>query len=285
MPSIPSFIDIEILVNKAIYELFENPSNKVNFPIYIDMTQLDHLKQDVELFTTPRDNFHFRDNMSCEEFQEQIMICYRRVFTGLCTQLLKYANEDNIISGKQPSPVGAAIVLIAIEATEKPSVEEWKSNHKRASEIIGKKFQVDSHLVMNDRYKEMIDLIHHKVVDLPWSHLAKENKARSYLYVVDLMQFHEWILNSRGKGKRKQRKVINNNDTNDTNIELDGTTNSNSVELVRHDQTNINISGNNNDLRNDGRDTNEDIPLNEEELDEYLRNENEVNSSAYQPFV
>ncbi|RHZ80425.1 hypothetical protein Glove_136g133 [Diversispora epigaea] len=301
MPSVPSFIDIEILVNKAIHELFENQVNKINLPIYVDIMQLDHLKQDVQTFRIPRDNFYFRDNFSYEEFQEQIMKCYRKVFTELCTQILKYANEDNIVSGKQPSPVGAAIVLIAIEATEKPSAEEWKNNHKRVSEIIGKKFQVDSHLVMNDRYKEIIDLIHHKVVDLPWSYLAKENKNRSYLYVVDLVQFHEWILNSREKGKRKQRKVIINqntndandtndtndtndandaNDTNDTNNELDGIINSdssNSVEQIGNYIIDKNVNGDDNDVINDERESNvEDVPLNDEELEEYLRNDNEV---------
>ncbi|CAG8531821.1 1196_t:CDS:2 [Diversispora eburnea] len=232
MPSVPSFIDIEILVNKAIYEIFENQVNKINLPIYVDIMQLDHLKQDVQTFRIPRDNFYFRDNISCEEFQEQIMKCYRKVFTELCTQILKYANEDNIVSGKQPSPVGAAIVLIAIEATEKPSAEEWKNNHKRVSEIIGKKFQVDSHLVMNDRYKEIIDLIHHKVVDLPWSYLAKENKNRSYLYVVDLVQFHEWILNSREKGKRKQHVLLN-----DEELE-EYLRNDNEVEFVKNSWVN-----------------------------------------------
>ncbi|CAG8482430.1 6604_t:CDS:2 [Acaulospora morrowiae] len=272
MPSVPSFIDVEVLVNKVMHELFENRDNRQYLPIYVDTQQLDHLRQDVQAFDTRSDSNYPEDSVSRKEFQDHIMKYYRKVFTGLCMQLLKYANEGNIITGKQPSPVGAAIILIAVEATEKPSHEEWKNNHKRASDIISRMFQVDSHLIMIDRYKELIDLIHSKVINLPWSFLAQENKSRSYLYLVDLVQFHAWISDCREKGKQKRRAMMDR----DTGAEHDETISTDHVDHGGEGRSPEKSYSKDRVTSEEHRLDVSDVPLDDEELEEYMRTENEI---------
>ncbi|CAG8520392.1 9347_t:CDS:2 [Acaulospora colombiana] len=244
MPSVPSFIDVEVLVNKVIHDLLENHDNKFNLPIYVDIMQLDHLRQDVQVYDIQSESNYSEESVSHKEFQDCIMKYYRKVFTGICMQLLKYANEGNIITGKQPSPVGAAIVLIAIEATEKPSHDEWKNNHKRASDIV---------------------------ISLPWSFLAQENKSRSYLYVADLSQFYEWVSNCREKGKQKKHAMVDKG----MSIEPESVV---STDLTDHNENRSSMQ----DYRDisdghvicEGHES--DVTLDDEELDEYMRNESEI---------
>ncbi|CAG8556233.1 10286_t:CDS:2, partial [Cetraspora pellucida] len=194
LPSVPSFIDVELLVINAINKLFENQN--VKLPIYTDIRQLDHLKYDLSVLNAQHYDDYFDEeitNNSNEEFSVLIMKSYRKVFFSLCMELLKYSDNDNLVSGRQPSPIGAAVVLLAIEATEKPSFDEWKNNHRRASEMIGRIFQIDPKLTMCDRYREMINLMHSK--------------------------FHKWVLNCREKGRQNVRH--SDQDTNNELIEIE----------------------------------------------------------------
>ncbi|CAG8762668.1 2313_t:CDS:2, partial [Racocetra fulgida] len=150
--------EVALLVINAINKLFENQN--VKLPIYTDIRQLDHLKYDLSVL-----NAQYYDDYLDEETTNNSSDDF---------SLLKYSDNDNLVSGRQPSPIGAAIVLLAIEATEKPSFDEWKNNHRRASEIIGRIFQIDPKLTMNDRYREMVNLMHSKVNALPWSSLSQE---------------------------------------------------------------------------------------------------------------
>src|ERR1044072_1711125 len=68
---------------------------------------------------------------------------------------------------------------------------------------------VDCHFVLFERYRELLDVIYHKVINIiPWCTHAKENKSRSYLYITDLVRFQEWILRSRLKGKARDKENI-----------------------------------------------------------------------------
>ncbi|CAG8612480.1 3192_t:CDS:2, partial [Racocetra persica] len=279
LPSVPSFIDVELLVINAINKLFENQN--VKLPIYTDIRQLDHLKYDLSVLNAQYyDNYLDEEttNNSSDDFSVLIMKSYRKVFFSLCMELLKYSDNDNLVSGRQPSPIGAAIVLLAIEATEKPSFDEWKNNHRRASEIIGRIFQIDPKLTMNDRYREMVNLMHSKVNALPWSSLSQECKSRCYIFITDVIQFHKWILNCREKGRQNVRH--SDQDANNELIEIETNKDLDYRDVVQELSKKNDEAGvtNSRDLEfYSDRETDEsDFFLDDDELEDYVRDEDEI---------
>lgn len=279
LPSVPSFIDVELLVINAINKLFENQNIKL--PIYTDIKQLDHLKYDLSVLDAQYyDYLEEATNHSSEDFSVLIMKSYRKVFFSLCMELLKYSDTDNLISGRQPSPIGAAIVLLAIEATEKPSFDEWKNNHRRASEIVGKIFQIDSRLAMNDRYKEMVNMMHSKVSILPWSSLSQECKSRCYIFITDVIQFHKWILSCREKGRQNVRHSDQNanNETIEIETNKDSGNNGFSQKLDKmnvYNETDVTKSRDLESCSDKETDTS-DCYLDDDELEDYVRDEDEI---------
>lgn len=281
-PNVTNFVSVEDLIIRSIGVMFEDEQHKVNFPLYTDIKQICHLKEDIQVYEKRKeiDLPNNTNNMESEEYQEKMIKIYRVVFTGICMELLKYANDAFILSGRQPSFLGAAISLLAIEATEKPSVQEVKKSRKNVIDIISKIFMVDCHFVLFERYRELLDVIYHKVINIiPWCTHAKENKSRSYLYVTDLVRFQEWILRSRLKGKGKGK------DKGDVNIEDNDPTynqsaeNSTGVNLTPTDTSGFasSFTSDNVNERNEQH-NNGDIEFDEAELDEYMRDEEEVNN-------
>jgi hypothetical protein len=281
-PNVTNFVSVEDLIIRSIGVMFEDEQHKINFPLYTDIKQLCHLKEDIQVYEKRKeiDLPNSTDNMESEEYQEKMIKIYRVVFTGICMELLKYANDAFILSGRQPSFLGAAISLLAIEATEKPSVQEVKKSRKSVIDIISKIFMVDCHFVLFERYRELLDVIYHKVINIiPWCTHAKENKSRSYLYITDLVRFQEWILRSRlkgkGKGKDKGDANIENNDPaynesaeNTTGVNLTSTDTSGFASSFTSDNANERNKQNNNG----------DAEFDEAELDEYMRDEEEVSN-------
>ncbi|CAG8572686.1 3422_t:CDS:2 [Rhizophagus irregularis] len=246
-PNVTNFVSVEDLIIRSIGIMFEDEKHKINFPLYTDIKQICHLKEDIHVYEKRKeiDLPNNTNNMESEEYREKMIKIYRVVFTGICMELLKYANDAFILSGRQPSFLGAAISLLAIEATEKPSVQEVKKSRKNVIHTISKIFMVDCHFVLFERYRELLDVIYHKVINIiPWCTHAKENKSRSYLYVTDLVQFQEWIL---------KRVILTSTDT--SGFASSFTDNINE----RNEQNN-----------------NGDIEFDEAELDEYMRDEEEV---------
>jgi len=266
---VTNFISVEDLIIRSIGVIFENEQHKIKLPLYTDIQQLCHLREDIRAYEKHKE-IDFPENTGSEEYQEKMMKIYRVVFTGICMELLKYANDAFILSGRQPSFLGAAIALLAIESTEKPSVHEIKKHRKRVIDLISKIFMVDCQFVLFERYRELLDVIHHKVINIiPWCTHAKENKSRSYLYVTDLVQFQEWILRSRSKDKGKSKD--------DGNVNIDEVTNSNELD-GNNTGTNLifkDTSGYTSDNGN-GQNNDDDIEFDEDELDEYVRNDEEA---------
>ncbi|RIA90877.1 hypothetical protein C1645_768783 [Glomus cerebriforme] len=274
-PNVTNFVSVEDLIIRSIGIMFEDERHKVSFPLYTDIKQICHLKEDIQVYEKRRE-IDLPNSIESEDYQEKIIKIYRIVFTGICMELLKYANDAFILSGRQPSFLGAAISLLAIEATEKPSVQEVKKYRKNVIDIISKIFMVDCHFVLFERYRELLDVIYHKVINIvPWCTHAKENKSRSYLYVTDLVRFQEWILRSRlkGKGKEKDKEDVNVEESTNTNNDTaynelaENNTEANLIFTDTSGLTSDNVNGQNNDG---------DIEFDEAELDEYMRDDDEV---------
>ncbi|CAI2190863.1 17356_t:CDS:2, partial [Funneliformis geosporum] len=270
-PNVTNFVSVEDLIIRSIGVMFEDERHKFNFPLYTNIKQLCHLKDDIQAFEKCRE-IDLPNNITSGEYLEKMTKIYRVVFTGICMELLKYANDAFILSGRQPTFLGAAISLLAVEATEKPSVHEIKKHRKRVVDLISKIFMVDCQFVLFERYRELLDVIYHKVINIiPWCTHAKENKSRSYLYVTDLVQFQEWILGSRlkGKGKTKDERNVNIDEVmNNNNNELDE--NNNEANLIFTDTSSF-TNNNSYGQYNDGN-----MEIDEGELDEYVRNEEEA---------
>ncbi|CAG8759177.1 15751_t:CDS:2, partial [Funneliformis caledonium] len=160
-PNVTNFVSVEDLIIRSIGVMFDDELHKINFPLYTDIKQLCHLKEDIQAFEKCRE-IDLPNNTTSEEFLEKMTKIYRVVFTGICMELLKYANDAFILSGRQPTFLGAAIALLAVEATEKPSVHEVKKHRKRAIGLISKIFMVDCQFVLFERYRELLDVIYHK---------------------------------------------------------------------------------------------------------------------------
>ncbi|CAG8574711.1 15157_t:CDS:2, partial [Acaulospora morrowiae] len=125
-------------------------------------------------------------------------------------------------------------------------------------------------------YKELIDLIHSKVINLPWSFLAQENKSRSYLYLVDLVQFHAWVSDCREKGKQKRRAVIDRDTGTDTGAEHDETISTGQVDHGGESRSPEKTYSKERVTSEEHRSDVSDVPLDDEELEEYMRTENEI---------
>ncbi|CAB4399400.1 unnamed protein product [Rhizophagus irregularis] len=278
-PNVTNFVSVEDLIIRSIGIMFEDEKHKINFPLYTDIKQICHLKEDIHVYEKRKeiDLPNNTNNMESEEYREKMIKIYRVVFTGICMELLKYANDAFILSGRQPSFLGAAISLLAIEATEKPSVQEVKKSRKNVIHTISKIFMVDCHFVLFERYRELLDVIYHKVINIiPWCTHAKENKSRSYLYVTDLVQFQEWILKSRLKGKGKGKDKGDVNVENNDPVYNESAENSTGVILTSTDTSGFASSFTDNINERNEQNNNGDIEFDEAELDEYMRDEEEV---------
>ncbi|CAG8699866.1 2524_t:CDS:2 [Ambispora leptoticha] len=119
----------------------------------------------------------------------EIMELYRKVLIGTAYYLLEYASNAGFITGRNPIPMTAAILLYAIEATEKPSVTERVTNHKMVEEFVACAFDIRPDRIMLSRYKEIRYHMNQQVQKIHFAYLAKDDPFRSYLYINDLIKF------------------------------------------------------------------------------------------------
>ncbi|CAG8540320.1 6262_t:CDS:2 [Ambispora gerdemannii] len=119
----------------------------------------------------------------------EIMELYRKVLIGTAYYLLEYASNAGFITGRSPVPMAAAILLYAIEATEKPSVAERVANHKMVEEFVTCAFDLKPDRSMLRRYKEIRYHMNQQVQKIHFAYIAKDDPFRSYLYVNDLIKF------------------------------------------------------------------------------------------------
>ncbi|CAJ0870161.1 1003_t:CDS:2, partial [Entrophospora sp. SA101] len=189
-PSVTTFLELEILITRALNEMFENDGWKNRLPLYNNnIKALRHLEENWRMLES-RGNY-----------------------------------ETNIVTGRQPAPIAGAIILLALEATERPSFDEWKINHKNIAKSIGTIVNVDSSCSMQERYRELVDIMSNKITDIPWAYLAHKNKNRSYLYINDVLQFHDYIMESHEKNTGKPGKnstgVISEDEDEDLELLID----------------------------------------------------------------
>ncbi|CAJ0651145.1 10536_t:CDS:2 [Entrophospora sp. SA101] len=210
-PSVTTFLELEILITRALNEMFENDGWKNRLPLYNNnIKALRHLEENWRMLES-RGNY-----------------------------------ETNIVTGRQPAPIAGAIILLALEATERPSFDEWKINHKNIAKSIGTIVNVDSSCSMQERYRELVDIMSNKITDIPWAYLAHKNKNRSYLYINDVLQFHDYIMESHEKNTGKPGK----NST-----------------VAKRPHTNFISEDEDEDL---------ELLIDDDEIDQYIRDEDEV---------
>src|SRR5207245_2933685 len=91
-PNVTNFVSVEDLIIRSIGVMFEDEQHKISLPLYTDIKQLCHLKEDIQTYEKYRE-IDLPNNTESEEYREKMMKIYRVVFTGICTELLKYAND------------------------------------------------------------------------------------------------------------------------------------------------------------------------------------------------
>ncbi|KAG9286467.1 hypothetical protein G9A89_014633 [Geosiphon pyriformis] len=191
-------VNLDILISAIIAAMFDKKVVN-NLPLYTQESELTHLEEDAQVFDPKFFHKHARvikrlarvATVQSRKFRETLSPCmkaYKKVLLGTSYALLEYASNAGIVTGRQPVPMAAAIILYAIEVTEKPTLKERTSNFKIAEEFVAYAFEIKADRVMSTRYRELRSLILPKVLDLPWAFLAHENHARAYLYVNDVIE-------------------------------------------------------------------------------------------------
>ncbi|CAG8540461.1 5907_t:CDS:2 [Paraglomus occultum] len=153
--------------------------SKIFLPIYTTESDLTHLYDDITMFY---------DDTSIPAIPglSPLMTLYKKILLVVSRAVLSFAYSSLLTTGRQPIPVLAAVLLLSIEAIEKPNSAERAKNHKLAESYVAAMHGIKPETVMITRYRELKQLLYPQVLKLPWAVLAHETFTKGYLYLIDL---------------------------------------------------------------------------------------------------
>ncbi|CAG8562102.1 18872_t:CDS:2 [Gigaspora rosea] len=151
-------------------------------PIYTTESDLTHLYDDIKMF-------YDETSIPAIPGLSPLMTHYKKILLVISRAILSFASSSLLTTGRQPIPVLAAVILLSIEAIEKPNSAERAKNHKLAESYVAAMHGIKPETVMTTRYRELKQLLYPQVLKLPWAVLAHETPAKGYLYLIDLVNF------------------------------------------------------------------------------------------------
>ncbi|CAG8583027.1 10764_t:CDS:2, partial [Paraglomus brasilianum] len=158
-------------------------------PIYTTESDLTHLYDDIKMF-------YDETSIPAIPGLSPLMTHYKKILLVISRAILSFASSSLLTTGRQPIPVLAAVILLSIEAIEKPNSAERAKNHKLAESYVAAMHGIKPETVMTTRYRELKQLLYPQVLKLPWAVLAHETPAKGYLYLIDLTHTEQEVIDA-----------------------------------------------------------------------------------------